>query len=170
MIEATKEDMKMPSKVEYKMQIRWFDTSVLTLVHVLGFYGFYLMIVGQTMIYTVLYTYANMYLCMTGAAAGAHRLWSHRSYKAKWPFRLFLAFYQTMGGQGSIYRWARDHRVHHKWNETNADPYTVSRGLFYSHIGWLLIKRHPENFEKSMYTNSIKYIFNYNTGLVNIKN
>lgn len=34
-----------------------------------------------------------------GITAGAHRLWSHRAYKAKWPLRLFLVFLFTIAGQ-----------------------------------------------------------------------
>lgn len=44
--------------------------------------------------------------------------------------------------------WARDHRVHHKYNETDADPHNAKRGFFFSHIGWLLCKKHPEVKEK----------------------
>ena len=42
---------------------------------------------------------------------GAHRLWSHRSYTAKWPFRLLLVIFSGFANQGSIYHWVRDHRV-----------------------------------------------------------
>lgn len=34
-----------------------------------------------------------------GVTAGAHRLWSHRSYKAKWPLRLILITLFTIAGQ-----------------------------------------------------------------------
>lgn len=34
-----------------------------------------------------------------GVTGGAHRLWSHRSYKAKWPLRLYAAFGQTFSAQ-----------------------------------------------------------------------
>lgn len=34
-----------------------------------------------------------------GITAGAHRLWSHRAYKAKWPLRLLLVFLFTIAGQ-----------------------------------------------------------------------
>lgn len=37
-----------------------------------------------------------------GITAGAHRLWSHRAYKAKLPLRIFLAFLQTTAGQVSL--------------------------------------------------------------------
>ena len=78
-----------------------------------------------------------------GVTAGAHRLWSHRAYKAKLPLRIFLMCMQTYALQDDIYHWCRDHRVHHKYSETDADPHNANRGLFFSHMGWLLVKKHP---------------------------
>ncbi|GBM60205.1 Delta(9)-fatty-acid desaturase fat-7 [Araneus ventricosus] len=43
----------------------------------------------------------------------------------------------------TIFRWCRDHRVHHKYIETNADPHNIKRGFFFAHIGWLMCKKHP---------------------------
>lgn len=40
--------------------------------------------------------------------------------------------------------WARDHRVHHKFSETDADPHNATRGFFFAHVGWLLSRRHPD--------------------------
>ncbi|XP_044737353.1 acyl-CoA Delta-9 desaturase-like [Chrysoperla carnea] len=80
--------------------------------------------------------------------AGSHRLWSHRAYKATWQLKLILMIFQTISFQGSIYRWCRDHRVHHKYTDTDADPHNSRRGAFYSHIGWLMVKRHPQYVEK----------------------
>jgi len=51
---------------------------------------------------------------------------------------------QTMALQNDIYEWSRDHRVHHKYSDTDADPHNSKRGFFFSHIGWLLCKKHPE--------------------------
>lgn len=32
----------------------------------------------------------------------------------------------------------RDHRVHHKFTDTNADPHNSKRGLFFSHmVNWI---------------------------------
>ncbi|XP_060795084.1 acyl-CoA desaturase 1-like isoform X2 [Neoarius graeffei] len=78
-----------------------------------------------------------------GVTAGAHRLWSHRSYKASLPLRIFLAVANSMAFQNDIYEWSRDHRVHHKYSETDADPHNASRGFFFAHIGWLLVRKHP---------------------------
>jgi len=79
-----------------------------------------------------------------GITVGAHRLWSHRSYSAALPVRVFLMLCNSIANQGSILHWARDHRVHHKHSETNADPHNAMRGFFFAHMGWLLLKKHPE--------------------------
>ena len=60
-----------------------------------------------------------------GITAGAHRLWSHRTYKARLPLRLLLVAANSMAGENSIYTWARDHRTHHKFSETDADPHNA---------------------------------------------
>jgi len=49
--------------------------------------------------------------------------------------------FNSMANQGSIFHWSRDHRVHHKFSETEADPYNANRGFFFAHVGWLLIKK-----------------------------
>jgi len=46
-----------------------------------------------------------------------------------------------MANQGSILHWSRDHRVHHKYAETDFDPHDATRGFFYAHVGWLLLKK-----------------------------
>jgi fatty-acid desaturase len=43
--------------------------------------------------------YAVLSLAAVGVTAGAHRLWCHRSYKAKWPLRLLLCIFQTAAFQ-----------------------------------------------------------------------
>ena len=34
--------------------------------------------------------------------------------------------------------------MHHKFSETDADPHNSERGFFFSHVGWLMMKKHPE--------------------------
>ena len=50
--------------------------------------------------------------------------------------------------QNDIYEWSRDHRVHHKFSETDADPHNARRGFFFAHVGWLLCKKHPQVKER----------------------
>lgn len=43
--------------------------------------------------------------------------------------------------QGSVQWWSLLHRAHHRWTDTDSDPYNAQRGLFYSHVGWLLLDK-----------------------------
>lgn len=42
-----------------------------------------------------------------------------------------------------MHAWALDHRVHHKFSETNSDPHDARRGFWFSHVGWLVLTPHP---------------------------
>ena len=86
-------------------------------------------------------------ICCLGVTAGLHRLWSHRSYKAKDPTRFLLMILASVSNQGTIYHWCRDHRVHHKHSDTNSDPHNINRGFFFSHMGWLMLKKNKEVIE-----------------------
>mmetsp|Transcript_50872 Transcript_50872/g.94221 ORF Transcript_50872/g.94221 Transcript_50872/m.94221 type:complete len:697 (-) Transcript_50872:90-2180(-) len=89
-----------------------------------------------------------LYLCSGwGITAGVHRLWSHRSYKAGVTLRFILMIFNSIANQGSIFHWARDHRVHHLYSDTIADPHDANRGFWYSHCGWLLVKKDPAVIE-----------------------
>ncbi|KAI1286663.1 Stearoyl-CoA desaturase 5 [Halotydeus destructor] len=79
-----------------------------------------------------------------GVTCGAHRLWAHKAYSAKLPLRIFLVILHTMAGQNDMFTWVRDHRLHHKYTETDADPHNSRRGAFFAHVGWLLTKKHPD--------------------------
>lgn len=52
--------------------------------------------------------------------------------------------FQTLSVQYSLYNWARDHRLHHRYTDTEADPHNSNRGFFFSHIGWSVVLPHPE--------------------------
>lgn len=82
-----------------------------------------------------------------GITAGAHRLWSHRTYKASVPLRVFLMICNCIAGQNDLIEWCRDHRLHHKASESDADPHNSNRGWFFAHIGWLLQRKHPKVIE-----------------------
>lgn len=57
-------------------------------------------------------------------------------------------FFSSLPLQNDAFEWARDHRVHHKFSETDADPHNARRGFFFSHVGWLLVRKHPAVKEK----------------------
>ncbi|WP_029919289.1 acyl-CoA desaturase [Nevskia soli] len=71
--------------------------------------------------------------------AGYHRLWSHRAYEAHWTLRLFYMLFGAMSLQNSTLIWASMHRVHHKnVDDIDNDPYSIKRGFWYAHMGWML--------------------------------
>ena len=77
-------------------------------------------------------------LSITG---GYDRLFAHRSYRCS---RTVAAFYLLFGAaavQNSALTWASAHRRHHAHTDRDEDPYDARRGLWWSHIGWLLHAR-----------------------------
>lgn len=93
-----------------------------------------------------------------GTTVGAHRLFAHKCYKANAKLKIMLLTMQSFNLQRSMYTWVRDHRIHHKFTDTNADPHNSCRGFFFSHIGWLLVKPHPDvkKFGISVEKNDLK--------------
>ncbi|XP_074604671.1 stearoyl-CoA desaturase 5-like [Brevipalpus obovatus] len=128
-------------------KIMWTNVIFFALLHLVHFYGLYLMFIrNHNKAWVLCYVYGSW--GALGVTAGAHRLWSHRSYKAKLPLRIFLMLGHTISAQNSLYVWCRDHRSHHKFSETDGDPHNSKRGFFFAHMGWLLFKKHPEIFQK----------------------
>ena len=72
--------------------------------------------------------------------AGYHRLFSHKSYQARLPVRLFFLLFGAAAFQGSVRWWASGHRNHHLYTDTEKDPYGINKGFWYAHIGWLFTK------------------------------
>jgi stearoyl-CoA desaturase (Delta-9 desaturase) len=54
---------------------------------------------------------------------------------------------QAQTFQRSIRTWVCDHKVHHKYSDTAADPHNSNRGFFFSHITWIWLPKTPENIE-----------------------
>ncbi|XP_029328189.1 acyl-CoA desaturase 4 isoform X1 [Mus caroli] len=131
-----------PPKLEYV----WRNIIFMALLHVGALYG--ITLVPSCKVYTWLLGVFYNVVAGLGITAGAHRLWSHRTYKARLPLRIFLIMANTMAFQNDVYEWARDHRAHHKFSETHADPHNSRRGFFFSHVGWLLVRKHPAVKEK----------------------
>lgn len=74
---------------------------------------------------------------------GYHRLFSHLAFKAKWPVKFMTLVFGAAAYENSCLSWASDHRHHHKHTDHEGDPYDISKGFFYAHVGWLLFKLDP---------------------------
>ncbi|XP_069356421.1 acyl-CoA Delta-9 desaturase-like isoform X1 [Maniola hyperantus] len=136
-------DIVKYENMEFRAQIRWPDSIVQVLLHTVTIYGFYLILTNKVNFLTTLFAFATIYTSGFGITAGVHRLWSHRAYRARLPLKILLALLFTITGQRDIYTWALDHRVHHKYSETVADPHDINRGFWFAHVGWLVLTPHP---------------------------
>lgn len=125
----------------------WKNMILLTLLHIGGLYALNLTLFASHW-NTILFATGYGLIAGLGVTAGAHRLWCHRSYEATLLLRILLTIFNCMAVQTAIYDWCRDHRVHHKFSETNADPHNSKRGFFFSHMGWLFFKKHPDVINK----------------------
>lgn len=75
---------------------------------------------------------------------GYHRLFSHLSFQASWPVKVFTLLFGAAAFEGSALEWCADHRRHHKFVDQDDDPYDISKGFFHAHIGWLLFRTGPD--------------------------
>ncbi len=69
--------------------------------------------------------------------AGYHRLFSHRAYKAHPIIEALFLFFGAGAFQNSLLKWGSDHRRHHTKCDGPEDPYSISKGFFYAHMGWI---------------------------------
>ena len=115
---------KVTKKDVIPWEINWISLGFLTYAHIAGLIG--LWYITSLKWQTLLLLSQTLFWSSIGVTGGRHRLWAHRSYKAHWTIRTWLMFCASLSNQGTIYHWARDHRVHHKFSETDADPHNVS--------------------------------------------
>ncbi|KAG5667062.1 hypothetical protein PVAND_015062 [Polypedilum vanderplanki] len=138
-INSSEQDNLSTSKGPFRTEIVWRNVLIFVLLHIFALLGLFHF--DRRMFYfSFVYGWFGSY----GISAGAHRLWCHRSYKANRKLEYILLFLNTIAVQNSVIEWVRDHRVHHKFSDTDADPHNSQRGFFFSHMGWLLCKKHPD--------------------------
>src|SRR4051812_46350164 len=75
---------------------------------------------------------------------GYHRLFSHVAFQASWPVRLATLIFGAAAFENSAMQWVSDHRRHHKHVDHDDDPYDISQGFWYAHMGWILFKLDAE--------------------------
>ena len=128
-------------------KINWLNSTFLIATPILAIVGivFHYSYFGGPG-FTELFVFLSLYFaCGLSITVGYHRLFSHRSHEASWPLVLFYAIFGAGAFQNSIIEWCSDHRKHHKHTDGEDDPYSASRGFWYSHMGWIMVEE--ENFQ-----------------------
>ena len=86
------------------------------------------------------------YFIATGMSItlGYHRLFAHKAFKAGKTVKLTTLLFGASAFEDSALDWASDHREHHKHvDHEDDDPYSISRGFFWAHMGWIFFKLYP---------------------------
>ncbi len=119
-------------------RLNWVNTAFLTVTPpaALILAGIYVSRFGlrwsDAVIFFVMYILTGF-----GITAGYHRHFSHRSYDCHWSVRLFYLLFGGAAIQNSALRWCRDHRIHHHKVDHDEDPYDITKGFFWAHMGWV---------------------------------
>ena len=126
-------------------RVNWLNTIFLFFISALAVIGapIYLFHFGMDWFMGGLLVF---YILATGLSItlGYHRLFSHLSFQARWPVRLATLVFGACAFENSVLCWASDHRRHHKHTDHDDDPYDISKGFLWAHIGWILFKVDPE--------------------------
>ncbi|KIY71476.1 delta 9-fatty acid desaturase protein [Cylindrobasidium torrendii FP15055 ss-10] len=118
-------------------ELQWLSVIILTTIPTLAIVGVYHTTLKWQ---TFVWAFAFYFFSGLGITAGYHRLWAHRSYNASKFLEYVLVIAGASAVQGSVHWWSRGHRAHHRYTDTDLDPYNAHRGFWYSHIGWMLLK------------------------------
>ena len=78
-------EVKGEAELDYKMEIVWSNIVKFIILHLMALYS--LTLLAEMSPYSWLWLVATYLFSGAGITAGAHRLWSHRTYKAKLPLR-----------------------------------------------------------------------------------
>ncbi len=81
-----------------------------------------------------------------GIGLGYHRLLTHRGFKVPKAVEYFLTVCGTLAMQSGPLSWVTTHRIHHAFTETEKDPHSPRKGIFWAHMGWLFrgnAQQHP---------------------------
>ena len=128
-----------------KKKYNWAMVTVLTLIPIIGIVG------------TLAYSYFNgvvwqepflmlsgWWIAGMGITFGYHRLFAHRSFKVHPAVQFIAMLCGSAALQNTILKWSSDHRIHHNKLDTNEDPYSITKGFFHAHIGWVVESRPTE--------------------------
>ncbi|MBB5207341.1 acyl-CoA desaturase [Chiayiivirga flava] len=138
--------------------LRWFDTADAAHVpadgapdrvdwlRVLPFVAMHVACLGVFVVgvsWVALAVAFGLYVIRMFAITGFyHRYFSHKAFKTSRAMQLLFALLGAMSVQRGPLWWAAHHRHHHRHADTEQDMHSpVTRGFFWSHMGWFLTAR-----------------------------
>ena len=88
-------------------------------------------------LYLILFAYVTYMLIVTiGITYGYHRYFSHKEFEANnWQEVIMLYCGLLCGGRSPL-TWVGVHRMHHTYSDTELDPHSPIKGLWWSYLLW----------------------------------
>jgi len=131
-----------PTFAKGNYKVNWLSGSILLISPVLfiGAILYGIPLVKNTMYVAIIWYFLNGF----GITAGYHRMFSHRAFLGTPALEWAMLVLGGGAFQGSCKWWGRLHRIHHRYIDTDKDPYNANRGFFYSHLGWMLMQQDME--------------------------
>lgn len=131
------------------LRVDWTNLVFVVLVHLLAAFAVVYLAVFHFSWWTVGFGFLWATLCGLSVTGGYHRLFAHSAYKASWPLRAFYLAFGAASVQNSALAWCADHRAHHAHTDSDEDPYNITRGFWWAHIGWVLFRQpRPKGFDR----------------------
>ncbi|NOT29242.1 MAG: acyl-CoA desaturase [Planctomycetes bacterium] len=121
-------------------RLDWTNLVFLALGHALAAAALLWLALVQASPWTIGLGFLWFALCGVSITGGYHRLFAHPTYKAHPVLRLFYLVFGAAAVQNSALKWSADHRVHHAKTDKDEDPYNITRGFWWAHIGWVLYR------------------------------
>lgn len=88
-----------------------------------------------------------VFATMMATTFGYHRLFAHRAFKAHPAVTLANLFFGAAAFEQSALTWSSQHRDHHRFTDTDRDPYNIKRGFWHAHMGWFLFREAPVDYD-----------------------
>ncbi len=90
-------------------------------------------------------------IAATGLAitVGYHRLYAHSTYKTNKFIEFIILFFGAAAFEQSALIWSSGHRDHHRYVDTEKDPYSIKKGFWYAHIGWMTMWQQIPDFDNA---------------------
>ena len=129
---------------ERKRELDWVNVIFLTATPLIAIVGVTWYVLHYGFFWQDFALFAFLYMA-TGISitAGYHRYFSHQTYEAHWSVKLFYLLFGAAAVENSALSWSSDHRYHHRFVDTDQDPYDIMKGIFWAHIGWVFYKTYP---------------------------
>lgn len=120
-------------------------TVFLSFFHLIPLTAFFLHISFTDWIVCIVLYFSRIFFI----GAGYHRYFAHRTFKTSRIFQFILAFFSQTAMQGGVVWWAANHRKHHMHSDSEKDIHSPKqKGLFFSHMGWLMEGTESKTDEK----------------------